>query len=56
MDYYHAWFSNVKVNNFICDLSHPLNKRKDFIRYDMFKDGHKLDEFTDKLINERYRY
>ena len=53
--YYHAWFSKVKVNNFIGTLS-PLKNRSDFIRYDMFKDGHKLDEFTNKLIDERYRY
>ena len=26
------------------------SEKENFIRYDMFKDGHKLDEFTDKII------
>ena len=47
--YYQHWFGKPKRTNFLSDLS-PLRERENFIRYDMFKDGHKLDEFTDKII------
>jgi hypothetical protein len=49
-DYYFSWFGKCKRNVFIKNLS-PLRERKDFIRYDLFKDGYKLDEFTDKVLN-----
>ena len=49
-DYYFSWFGKPKRQVFLRNLS-PLRERKDFIRYDMFKDGHKLDEFTEKVIN-----
>ena len=47
--YYYHWFGKPKRSNFLSDLS-PLKERNDFIRYDMFKDGHKLDEFSNKII------
>ena len=47
--YYYHWFGKPKRSNFLSDLS-PLKERDNFIRYDMFKDGHKLDEFSDKII------
>jgi GTPase SAR1 family protein len=49
-DYYFSWFGKCKRNVFIKNLS-PLRERKDFIRYDMFKDGYKLDQFTDRIFN-----
>ena len=52
-DYYFSWFGKCKRNNFLNTLS-PLRDRNDFIRYDMFKDGHKLDQFTKKIFNERH--
>ena len=48
--YYHAWYSKLDINNFIGALS-PLNEREDFVRYDFYKDGHKMDAFIDKVIN-----
>ena len=42
--------TNENNNNFLKTLS-PLKERKDFIRYDLFKDGHKMDAFIDKIIN-----
>jgi thymidylate kinase len=47
--YYQHWFSKPKRSNFLSDLS-PLRERINFIRYDLFKDGHKLDEFTNKIM------
>ena len=47
--YYQHWFGKPKRSNFLSDLS-PLRERNNFIRYDMFKDGHKLNEFSDKII------
>ena len=47
--YYHAWYSRMDSKNFIGSLS-PLKERADFIRYDFYKDGHKMDEFIDKVI------
>jgi thymidylate kinase len=52
-DYYFSWFGKCKRNNFLRTLS-PLRDRNDFIRYDMFKDGHKLDQFTNRIFNERH--
>ena len=52
--YYQHWFGKPKRPNFLSDLSH-LKERNDFIRYDMFKDGHKLDEFSDKIIEKLCR-
>ena len=52
-DYYFSWFGKPKRQVFLRNLS-PLRDKKDFVRYDMFKDGHKLDEFTSKIFNERY--
>jgi len=49
-DYYFSWFGKCKRNNFLTKLS-PLKERDDFIRYDLFKDGHKMDAFIDKVIN-----
>ena len=47
--YYYHWFSKPKRANFLSEIS-PLRERDNFIRYDMFKDGHKLDEFSNKII------
>jgi GTPase SAR1 family protein len=47
--YYHAWYTRLESKNFICSLS-PLKERADFIRYDYYKDGHKMDAFTDKVL------
>lgn len=47
--YYYHWFGKPDRNNFLSTLS-PLRDRKDFMRYDMFKDGYKLDEFTNKIM------
>ena len=47
--YYQHWFGKPKRSNFLSSIS-PLRERDNFVRYDMFKDGHKLDEFTDKII------
>ena len=47
--YYQHWFGKPERSNFLSSIS-PLRERDNFVRYDMFKDGHKLDEFTDKII------
>tara|TARA_R100001015_G_C4621020_1_gene178127 strand:+ start:177 stop:740 length:564 start_codon:yes stop_codon:yes gene_type:complete len=49
-DYYFSWFGKCKRNNFLNTLS-PLRDRNDFIRYDLFRDGHKLAEFTKRIFN-----
>ena len=47
--YYQHWFGKPGRNNFLSKLS-PLRERDNFIRYDRFKDGHKLDDVKEKII------
>jgi hypothetical protein len=46
--YYKHWFGRPNNNSYLSKIS-PLRERDNFIRYDMFKDGHRLDEVSDKI-------
>ena len=42
---------NFHKNNLMDQLA-PLKRRPDFIRYDMFKEGHDLDAVTERIIDK----
>ena len=53
--YKRSWYGlNYEHNNFLKSLG-ELRWRKNFIRYDVFKEGHKLDDKAYDVIN-RLRY
>lgn len=47
--YYYHWFGKPNRKSFLTKMS-PLKERDEFLRYDMFKDGHKLNEVSERII------
>ena len=47
--YLNCWEDNHPKENSFLSLLCPLKNRKDFVRYDMFKEGHDLERVVQKI-------
>jgi hypothetical protein len=47
--YLNCWEDKHPKENSFLSLLCPLKNRKDFVRYDMFKEGHDLNRVVEKI-------